>query len=97
MWLKNGKKTALLILDGYGYRKEIEDNAVVQANTPFIDSLMKRWPNTIIKASGEAVGVRKGMQGNSDIGHLNIGAGRLVNQEVRRIDLAIENGSFFKN
>lgn len=88
---------AIIILDGLGYRKESADNAVAQANTPYLDSLMKAFPNNLMQASGEAVGLPKGLIGNSEVGHTNIGAGRVVYQSVTRINRAIELGQFSKN
>lgn len=87
----------LVILDGWGYRPEREGNAIALANTPVMDSLLEVYPNTLIHASGKAVGLPKGQMGNSEVGHLNIGAGRVVPQELVRISDAVEDGSFFKN
>jgi 2,3-bisphosphoglycerate-independent phosphoglycerate mutase len=87
----------LMILDGWGHREEQEYNAVAQARTPNFDSLASTYPNTLVEASGEAVGLPPGMMGNSEVGHLNLGAGRVVWQKVTRISRAIEDGSFFEN
>jgi len=87
----------LVIMDGWGYRKEKTGNAVRLAKTPHIDSFEREFPFTLLKASGEAVGLPAGQMGNSEVGHLNIGAGRIVYQDFTRIDKAIEDGSFFKN
>jgi 2,3-bisphosphoglycerate-independent phosphoglycerate mutase len=87
----------LVILDGWGYREEIRDNAIALANTPVMDSLLKVYPNTLINASGKAVGLPNGQMGNSEVGHLNLGAGRVVPQELVRISDAVEDGSIFKN
>ncbi len=91
------KPTLLLILDGWGQGKKDNTNAVYVANTPTLDSLMETYPTSILECCGEAVGLPKGQMGNSEVGHLNIGAGRIVYQDIVRIDKAIENGSFFKN
>ncbi len=87
----------LVILDGWGYRKEKEGNAVLAARTPNLDRLEKEYPWCFLKASGEAVGLPKGMMGNSEVGHMTIGAGRIVNQDLTRINLSIRKGDFFKN
>lgn len=87
----------LVILDGWGYRQETTGNAIAAANTPVMDSLWSAYPRTLIQASGKAVGLPRGQMGNSEVGHLNLGAGRIVPQELVRISDAIENGSLFKN
>lgn len=92
--------TLLLILDGWGIPPQDENKAAdapLIAPTPNIDKLYKDWPNSRLKASGRAVGLPKGYMGNSEVGHLNIGAGRIVYQDMTRIDVAIEDGSFVKN
>ena len=92
------KKTiALVIMDGFGYSEEKSGNAIFEAETPNIDNLLKTYPTTLIKASGRAVGLPEGQMGNSEVGHLNIGSGRVVYQDITRIDKAIEDGEFFKN
>lgn len=88
---------ALFILDGFGLRDEEEGNAVKKANTPVIDSLMADYPTTTLNASGEAVGLPAGQMGNSEVGHLNLGAGRIVYQDYTRINKAIRDGSIKKN
>lgn len=88
---------ALIILDGFGYRKEKDANAIAAANKPNWDSFCKKYPHSLIQGSGCSVGLPEGQMGNSEVGHLNMGAGRIVNQDLTRIDLAIENGDFFKN
>ena len=88
---------ALIILDGFGYNPEEYGNAVKQAKTPFFDSLMEKYPHTLINASGYAVGLPEGQMGNSEVGHLNLGAGRVVYQDITTIDDAIKNGSFDEN
>ena len=91
------KFTALMILDGFGIRTEEDGNAVLLGNTPNIDALMREYPTTSIGASGEAVGLPDGQMGNSEVGHLNIGAGRIVYQELTRITKSIKDGDFFTN
>ncbi len=88
---------ALIILDGFGIAEDGPDNAVSIARTPEIDALFDRYPVTALRASGLAVGLPEGQMGNSEVGHLNIGAGRVVYQELTRINLAIEDGSLFDN
>ena len=89
--------TMLMILDGFGINEQEEGNAVKLAKTPNIDSLMKKYPTTTIKPSGLAVGLPEGQMGNSEVGHTNIGAGRIVYQELTRITKSIEDGDFFSN
>ena len=91
------KTTMLMILDGFGINEQEEGNAVKLSNTPNIDLLMKKYPNTRIKPSGLAVGLPEGQMGNSEVGHTNIGAGRIVYQELTRITKSIEDGDFFTN
>ena len=87
----------LVIMDGYGVAAGLPGNAVAAANTPNLDELFATCPTTTLDASGLAVGLPEGQMGNSEVGHLNIGAGRVVYQELTRIDLAIEDGSLFEN
>ncbi len=91
------KPVALMILDGWGLSDETVGNAVKQASTPNFDRLMSDCPHTTLKASGEDVGLPDGQMGNSEVGHLNIGAGRVVYQELSRIDNAIKTGEVFDN
>ena len=91
------KPTVLLILDGYGLSDKVEGNAVAQAKTPVMDKLMKEYPFVKGYASGMAVGLPDGQMGNSEVGHLNMGAGRIVYQELTRITKAINDGDFFEN
>ena len=92
------KKTlALIIMDGWGDNKDQEFNAVLNANTPVLDGLCAKYANTDISASGIDVGLPDGQMGNSEVGHTNIGAGRIVYQELTRIGKAIEDGDFFEN
>lgn len=88
---------ALIILDGWGYSETPQHNAIYAANTPVWDQLWANYPHTLISASGEGVGLPDGQMGNSEVGHLNIGAGRVVYQEFSRINLAIRDQSFFNN
>jgi 2,3-bisphosphoglycerate-independent phosphoglycerate mutase len=87
----------LVILDGWGHNTDPYGNAIAAARTPELDVLESRWPHTTVNASGEAVGLPHGQQGNSEVGHLTIGAGRLIHQPLSRINLAIEDGSFYEN
>ncbi len=87
----------LVILDGWGYCEETKGNAIAASSTPVMDSLMKAYPNTLINTSGKAVGLPEGQMGNSEVGHLNIGAGRVVPQELVRISDAVEDGSIKQN
>ncbi len=88
---------ALIILDGYGIAPACSANAISLARKPHLDALWERWPHATLNASGLAVGLPEGQMGNSEVGHLNIGAGRVVYQELTRIDLAIEDRSLFEN
>lgn len=91
------KPAVLMILDGYGLNDKTEGNAVSEANTPVMDKLMAEYPFVKGNASGMAVGLPEGQMGNSEVGHLNMGAGRIVYQELTRITKEIEDGDFFKN
>ncbi|MFH1054637.1 MAG: 2,3-bisphosphoglycerate-independent phosphoglycerate mutase [Candidatus Altiarchaeota archaeon] len=88
-------KVILVIRDGWGYRAECEDNAIVQTPTPNTDKLMAEYPNVLLNACGEAVGLPDGYQGNSEVGHMTIGSGRIMFQSMARINKAIKDGSFF--
>lgn len=92
----NKKPTMLIILDGYGLGEDYPGNAVKLANTPNIDRLMEEYPNTSLAASGLAVGLPVGQMGNSEVGHLNIGSGRVIYQELTKISKAIEDKEFFE-
>ena len=94
--MKN-KQYMLVIMDGVGLNDEINGNAFKMANTPNIDRLIAKYPNTYIKTSGLAVGLPEGQMGNSEVGHTNIGAGRIVYQELTRITKEINEGNFFEN
>ncbi len=88
---------ALVILDGWGINESCENNAACQANTPILDRLREEFPISRLSASGQDVGLPAGQMGNSEVGHMNIGAGRIIYQDLSRISLAIEDGSFFEN
>jgi 2,3-bisphosphoglycerate-independent phosphoglycerate mutase len=87
----------LLILDGFGHSDTVENNAIAQANTPYLDAIKAQFPHTLINASEHYVGLPDGQMGNSEVGHLNIGAGRIVFQDFERINNSIANGEFFKH
>lgn len=87
----------LIILDGWGYREDKDGNAIATAKTPVINSLWAAYPHTLIRTSGKDVGLPEGQMGNSEVGHLNIGAGRVVPQELVRISDAVEDGSLLQN
>lgn len=91
------KPVALIIMDGFGLRDTVEGNAVALANKPNYDRYLKQYPNTTLTACGEAVGLPEGQMGNSEVGHLNIGAGRIVYQDLTRISKSIREGEFFQN
>ena len=91
------KPLLLMILDGWGHREEIEGNAIAQAKVPNFHRLEETYPHTFLDASGEEVGLPEGQMGNSEVGHLNMGAGRVVYQELTRINKAIKDKTFFKN
>lgn len=91
------KPTVLVILDGYGYRETKDGNAILNAKTPVMDNLWSTRPHLLINASGLDVGLPDGQMGNSEVGHVNLGAGRIVYQDLTRIDKAISDGDFFEN
>src|SRR3954463_14398758 len=91
------KPVVLVVLDGWGYRAEREGNAIALASTPSWDAIWGRHPRTLLEASGLAVGLPPGQIGNSEVGHLNLGAGRIVMQDLVRIDESIKDRSFFDN
>ncbi len=91
------KKTALIVLDGWGKADNPEVSAIDKANTPFVDSLYREYPQTWIKTSGLDVGLPEGQMGNSEVGHMNLGAGRVVYQDLVKINLAASNGTFSKD
>lgn len=91
------KPVCLIILDGWGIREYENGNAVSQAQTPNYDHWLKTYERSILDASGEAVGLTPGQMGNSEVGHLNLGAGRIIYQDLTRIGKSIRDGDFFSN
>ena len=91
------KPIVLMILDGWGYRENPESNAIYHANTPVLDKLNADYPTMLIGTSGMAVGLPDGQMGNSEVGHVNLGAGRIVYQDFTRITKSIDDGEFAKN
>jgi len=94
---QSAKPVALIILDGWGYSEDPKDNAIYNARTPNMDRLWQQDCHGLIATSGENVGLPEGQMGNSEVGHLNLGAGRIVYQDYSRISKAIADGSFQKN
>src|SRR5213083_116145 len=88
---------ALIIIDGWGHSPSREGNAIALASKPFYDELCEKYPQTLLTVHGTRVGLPAGVMGNSEVGHLNLGAGRPVPQDLLRIDLALADGSFFEN
>jgi len=95
--LNRPKPLLLLILDGWGYREEIADNAIALAQLPNWHGLLKDYPSTLVHTEGRFVGLPDGQMGNSEVGHMNIGAGRIVYQDLTRVDADIETGGFYEN
>jgi 2,3-bisphosphoglycerate-independent phosphoglycerate mutase len=95
--VENKKKLALIILDGWGYGRNDQSNAILAAKTPFFDSLIANYPNSKLEASGMAVGLPEGQMGNSEVGHMNLGAGRTVYQELGRINKAVDDNELITN
>lgn len=95
--LVSKKPMVLVILDGYGYREEQQDNAIFSAKTPVMDALWANRPHTLIDASGLEVGLPDRQMGNSEVGHVNLGAGRIVYQDLTRLDVEIKDRAFFAN
>lgn len=91
------RRTVLIVMDGWGLRDAVEGNAVRQASTPVFDKLWAEFPHTTLDPHGAAVGLPDGQMGNSEVGHLNLGAGRIVHQDIVRISKSIESGEFFEN
>lgn len=91
------KPMVLVILDGYGYREDSQDNAIFNAKTPVMDALWAKRPHTLIDASGLEVGLPDRQMGNSEVGHVNLGAGRIVYQDLTRLDVEIKERTFFSN
>ena len=95
--MESSKNTMLIIMDGWGLGRQDDSNAIFKTETPFINSLYQNYPHTTLVTCGEDVGLPDGQMGNSEVGHLNLGAGRIVYQELQRINVAIKDGSFMKN
>ena len=91
------KKVILIIMDGWGLGKTPSADAIKNANVPFVSSLYSKYPNTTLVTCGEDVGLPEGQMGNSEVGHLNLGAGRIVYQELQRINVAVRDGEFYRN
>src|SRR5215216_5564354 len=91
------KKVILVIMDGWGLGKVASSDAIQHANVPFTKSLYNIYPNSTLITCGEAVGLPEGQMGNSEVGHLNLGAGRVVYQELQRINVAVRDGEFDRN
>src|ERR1700761_4219594 len=94
---KRPKPIVLTVLDGWGYRPETKGNAIALARKPNYDRLLAEFPNTLIRASDHYVGLPDGQMGNREVGHLNLGAGRIVRMDITRIDGAIASGEFYKD
>src|SRR6476660_5936561 len=91
------KKAMLIIMDGWGHGKVPSADAIANANVPFVKSLYNKYPNTELVTCGEDVGLPEGQMGNSEVGHLNLGAGRIVYQELQRINVAVREGELESN
>ena len=89
--------TVLVILDGFGYREATDNNAIAHAKTPTLDRLLRDAPNTLVSGSGLDVGLPAGQMGNSEVGHMSLGSGRIIYQSITRIDKAIADGEFANN
>src|SRR5215212_8718401 len=94
---KTRRPLALVILDGWGYSPRREGNAIALAHTPYYDEICAKYPKTLLEASGARVGLPEGVTGSSEVGHMNIGAGRIIHSEVARIKQSIRAGEFFEN
>src|SRR5574338_1497628 len=94
---KKRGQVALIIIDGWGYSASREGNAITLAATPFYDELCEKYPQTLLEAHGLRVGLPAGVRGNSEVGHLNIGSGRVIRMDVSLVDHEIATGEFFKN
>ena len=92
--MTHSKKVLLVILDGWGISKNPDYSAIDKAKTPFIDSLNKTYPSAKLKTHGKSVGLPENQMGNSEVGHMNIGAGRIVSQELEKINNSIKNKTF---
>jgi 2,3-bisphosphoglycerate-independent phosphoglycerate mutase len=93
---KRPKPVILTVLDGWGYRPETTGNAIALARTPNYTELLKKYPNTLVHTSGPRVGLPEGQMGNSEVGHLNIGAGRIIQMDITRIDMAVQSGALYQ-
>ena len=93
----NFKPMVLVIMDGFGLTDVVENNAIAAANKPNLDNFCAKYPHTTLRGSGAEVGLPADQMGNSEVGHLNLGAGRVVYQEYTRVSRSIKTGSFFKN
>lgn len=91
------KKSILVIMDGWGLGAKADSDAIQHAHVPFVSSLYQQYPNSTLTTCGELVGLPEGQMGNSEVGHLNLGAGRIVYQELQRINVAIRTGEFAQN
>ena len=95
--MNNSKKVLLVILDGWGIGKDSNVSAVELSKTPNIDDLFRKYNYSTLRTDGEYVGLPKGQMGNSEVGHINIGAGRIVHQDLAKINISIQNNKFAKN
>src|SRR5690348_6265938 len=95
--MMNGRPLVLTILDGWGFSPATEGNAIAAARKPCYERLVREYPNTLVHTSGPYVGLPEGQMGNSEVGHLNIGAGRIVYMDVTRIDRMIASGDLFRD
>jgi 2,3-bisphosphoglycerate-independent phosphoglycerate mutase len=95
--MMDGRPLILTILDGWGFSPATEGNAIWAARKPNYDGLMREYPNTLVRTSGPSVGLPEGQMGNSEVGHLNIGSGRIIHMDVTRIDLMVQSGDFFRD
>src|ERR1700720_2163216 len=93
---KRPKPIVLTVLDGWGFRAETKGNAIALARKPTYDALLKKFPNTLIHTSGPFVGLPEGQMGNSEVGHLNMGAGRIIHMDITRVDALIASGEFVR-
>ena len=91
------RQVTLIVLDGWGYRKDTTNNAVAASKTPYFDSLWQKYPHTLLEASGLAVGLPEGQMGNSEIGHTTIGAGKIIDTDLVRIQKSIASNQFTSN
>src|SRR3974390_2251269 len=94
---KRPKPIVLTVLDGWGYRAETNGNAIALARKPNFDRLLRDFPNTLVQTSGPFVGLPDGQMGNSEVGHMNMGAGRIIHMDITRIDLLIAQGEFSRH